>query len=513
MSTPSAALNQLIGNYRSHDQTQTGIIVTAENALLEIMVCTETTIRVNARGLDQERADSSYAVNTGPEQTDWRLEPRETRLLIHTRRLIVQIDLYPVRVSFYTPEGGLINADDPAFGISWLGETVTAYKTLQSYERFIGLGEKTGNLDRRSSAYVNWNTDYFGYPPFADPLYASIPFYIGIHSGLIYGIYLDNTHLTRFNFGAANNRFAAFSADAGPMDYYFFHGASVAEVISAYTALTGRMPLPPIWSLGYQQCRYSYFPDTEVLRVARTFREKHIPADVIYLDIHYMDDFKVFTWDPERFADPAGLVEKLKELEFHTAAIVDPGIKIEEGYEPYADGLEKDVFVKYPDGQPYAGEVWPGWCHFPDFTNPKTRTWWGKWLKTLTDAGVEGIWCDMNEPAAWGHQVPDLIEFDHDGRQCTHKKARNIYGMQMARASYEAAQKQLSGRRPFVLTRAGFSGVQRYAAMWTGDNIADDDHMLAAVRLVNSMGVSGLGFCGCDIPGFAGEATPALFAR
>ena len=398
-------------------------------------------------------------------------------------------------------------------GTSWIGDQVTAYKKLQEGERFIGLGEKTGPLDRKGSGYQNWNTDAYAYNSGTDPLYCSMPFYIGIHHGLQYGIFLDNSHKSFFNFGASNNRFSSFSADAGEMNYYYFYGASVAEVISNYTWLTGRIQLPPRWSIGYQQARYSYYPDTEVLSMARTFREKEIPADVIVLDIHYMEKYKIFTWDLKNFSNPQSLIDKLKSQNFEVVLMCDPGIKTEKGYEAYEDGLQKDVFVKYPDGENYTGQVWPGWCHFPDFTNPATRAWWGQKLKSYSDLGVLGYWNDMNEIASWGNMLPENLEFDFDGKKATSRKARNLYGFQMARSTFEATKKLLNGKRPFNLTRSGFSGVQRYSAVWTGDNVSYDEHMMLGVRLVNSLGLTGVAFAGYDVGGFVGEASTKLFAR
>ncbi len=345
------------------------------------------------------------------------------------------------------------------------------------------------------------------------PLYATFPFYIGIHGGLVYGIFMDNPHRSRFNFGASNNRFSYFSADGGTLNYYFIHDSGVREILAAYTHLTGRMSLPPLWSLGYQQCRYSYYPHQKVINIARIFREKEIPADVIYLDIHYMDRYKVFTWDEERFPSPEKLITALRDEGFHVVVIVDPGIKIEPGYPYYEEGKEKDLFLKYPDGEPYSGQVWPGWCHFPDFTRPETRDWWGSSLETYLSIGVEGIWNDMNEPATWGQQVPNLVEFDWEGHGATHQKARNVYGMQMARSSYEGTRRLMKNRRPFILTRSAYAGAQRYSAIWTGDNVASDEHLMAGVLLLSNLGLTGMAFTACDISGFWGDSSPALFAR
>ncbi len=417
------------------------------------------------------------------------------------------------RLRFEKPDGTLLNADDPAFGCSWLGQECTAYKTLQPGERFVGLGEKTGNLDRRGTAAVNWNTDAFAYGEFTDPMYASTPFYLGVHSGGVYGIFFDNSHKTRFNFGASNDRFAFFSAEDGPMDYYFFGGPGVADILRDYTGLTGAMALPPKWALGFQQCRYSYYPDEVVRAKAQAFRRRGIPADVIYLDIHYMDRYRVFTWDGKRFPEPEKLLGELRQMGFRVVIIADPGIARDKGYAPYEEGLEGELFVRYPDGTPYTANVWPGACHFPDFTKPETRAWWAKHCASFASAGLGGIWNDMNEPATWGQSMPDLMEFAFDGEGATHKEARNVYGQLMARATREGLEQLRPDERPFVLTRAGFAGIQRYAAVWTGDNVASDEHMMLGCRMLANMGLSGMPFTGNDIGGFVGDADPELFSR
>jgi alpha-glucosidase len=291
------------------------------------------------------------------------------------------------------------------------------------------------------------------------------------------------------------------------------HEDSVAGIISSYTELTGRMAMPPKWSLGFQQCRYSYYPDKEVTTLATTFRDKDMPADVIYLDIHHMEAYKVFTFDGVKFPDAKSMISDLKSKGFRVVVIMDPGIKTQKGYFPYEEGLEANLFLKYPDGKIYEGQVWPGWCAFPDFTKSETRTWWAEKMTFYTEAGVDGFWTDMNEPASWGQFTPNLIEFDFEGASASHREARNVYGMQMARSAQEGSLLQNKSERPFVLTRAGFAGIQRYAAAWTGDNTASEEHMMAGIRLVNSLGLSGVSFAGYDVGGFAGEPSKSLFAR
>ncbi len=506
-----SSTSQRLGNIQNVKPESSGVSAETDSGRLKITVYSQSIFRIAATR-DKSFEDFSYSVIANSENQKIDSVDSGDQISIKTGSLQLIVDKKPARLSFQTLDGKIINEDD-VLGISWIGEQVTNYKKLQEGERFIGLGEKTGNLDRRGTAYQNWNTDAYAYHAGTDPLYSSIPFYIGIHNNLCYGIFFDNTHKTFFNFGASNNRFASFASDAGELNYYFIYGHSVAEIIQQYTWLTGRMELPPRWSIGYQQCRYSYYPDKEVVSVARTFREKEIPADAIVLDIHYMDKYKIFSWDKKNFSDPKGMIDTLKQYGFHIVIMCDPGIKVEKGYEPYEDGVSKNVFLKYPDGENYTGQVWPGWCHFPDFTKPDTRAWWAEKFKDYVALGVEGFWNDMNEIATWGNSLPENIEFNFEGNKTTTRRGRNVFGFQMARSTYEGTKKLMNGKRPFNLTRSGFAGIQRYSAIWTGDNVSYDEHMMLGIRLVNSLGLSGAAFAGYDAGGFVGEANPKLFAR
>lgn len=500
-----------IGNVLRVNVVDQSVNFTTDNAFGAITVYSADVIRVR---IDKHplAKDFSYAVIAQPQKTKLTITQNTQEIDIITDSLKAVIKKAPYSITFYTPAGEVISQDEPGLSVSWVNESVTDYKHMQEGERFIGLGEKTGDLDRKGNGYTNWNTDSFGYATNADPIYSTIPFYMGIHHDINYGIFLDNTYQSDFNFGASNNRFSSFGARGGEMNYYLIYHKHVADIISSYTWLTGRMKMPPLWSLGYQQNRYSYYPETEVMRIAQTLREKKIPADGITLDIHYMDHYKVFTWDKDRFPDPLKMTNKLKDMGFKLTVIVDPGVKIEPGYGVYDRGLKQNIFIKYPDSTNYTGEVWPGWCNFPDFTNPKGREWWGTEMKKYGQDGISGIWNDMNEIATWGQKMPDNIIFDYDGKMASHLQTRDVYGFNMARASYEGA-KVAFGKRPFILTRSGYAGLQRYTAIWTGDNRAEDSHMLLGVRLLNSLGLSGVPFTGMDIGGFTGNPTTSLFAR
>ncbi|MFT7588536.1 MAG: alpha-glucosidase, partial [Limisphaerales bacterium] len=491
-------------------KTPQGVILKLKNGTARLSFYSPEVLRVEVELSDKITESHSYAVVSKPGSVAFELEEKRGGWLLKSKELHVEITKKAFRLCMKTPEGKVLNADDPAFGSAWQGTSCTTYKTLQPEERFIGLGEKSGGVDLKGSAWYNWNTDAFAYGPGTDPLYCSTPFYMGIHAAGSYGIFFDNSHKSRFNFGASGNRFSFFNAEDGPMNYYFFSG-SVEDIVKQYSKLTGKMPMPPKWALGFQQCRYSYYPDLQIHNKAITFRQRDIPADVLYLDIHYMDKYKVFSWDEDRFPDPEKLMSSLEAMGFKVVVIVDPGVKVEKGYKPYDSGIKNDHFVPYPDGTYYQGDVWPGTCHFPDYTNPKTRKWWSKQVKEFVKCGIAGVWNDMNEPATWGQDMPDLMEFDFEGEGGTHKKARNIYGQNMARATREGLGDK--NTRPFVLTRAGYAGIQRYAAVWTGDNVASDEHMLLGARMLANMGISGMPFTGYDVGGFVGESDPQLYSR
>lgn len=486
-----------------------------ENGYARITAYSPTTVRVrvtkNAPG-----PDFSYAIDDlTPHGAFLRLEDKGTEDVLTTDSLTVRVTKSPFRVSFFNSRGERLSADDATLGVSWWGNEVTDYRQMAPDEHFIGWGEKTGSIDRRGQSFINWNTDSYGYATDKDPIYGSIPFFVGVHGGTCYGIFFDNTRKVFANFGGgADRELYYFGAPDGEMNYYFFGASTVGGIIRDYTALTGRAPMPPLWSLGYQQSRWGYMSEHELLETASTFREKKIPADVIYLDIQYMDHYKVFTWDKTKFPRPHWMIDSLKRMGFDLVTIIDPGVKIEPGYRAYEEGTAKGYFARYPGGRPYVGTVWPGRCNFPDFTRPEVRAWWGNNFKdSHTDNGIRGFWNDMNEPAVLGgKEIPTLVEFGPDSNRVTLNTVKNVFGLEMARATFEGTRKLLD-QRPFNLTRASYAGVQKYSAVWTGDNNPQDEHMLLGYRLLNSLGLSGVPFVGMDIPSFSGDATPELFLR
>jgi alpha-glucosidase len=396
-------------------------------------------------------------------------------------------------------------------------DLVKVTKAVHEGEYYFGLGDKSCRMNLRGLKLENWNTDAFGYQADTDPLYRSIPFYYGLREGRGYGIFLHNTFRTHFDFESGKDGQMAFWAEGGEMDYFFLYGPELMRVAEGYAWLTGTPELPPLWALGFHQCRWSYYPESRVYEVAREFRQRQIPCDAIYLDIDYMDGYRCFTWDEEHFPQPAKLIADLKKDGFQTVVMIDPGIRTDPQYHVYREGLARDAFCRRASGELMRGPVWPPDCVFPDFTSPEVREWWGGLYRQLyLEQGVSGFWNDMNEPAVFkvnSATFPDDARHAIDGQPGDHRRAHNIYGQQMSRASQEGLKKLQPAKRPFILTRASFSGGQRYASAWTGDNVASWEHLRLANLQCQRLSASGFSFVGSDIGGFKEQPDGELLVR
>lgn len=462
-------------------------------------------------------SEMNYALSgKEPEPTQVNKTETKDKLILDNGPVKLVVEKTPdFRVILYNKEGQVISEDMPgaAFSTAFMGDKVTVYRKMQEGERFVGLGEALGDLDRRGSGVTLNNTDNYRYDDVRVPMYSSIPFFIGMHHGIVYGIFYNNSFLAYFNFGISTDEFSSVSFAGGDLDYFLITGNSVADIITEYTGLTGRMPLPPRWSLGYQQSRCSYYPQSVVQHLAETFRNKHFPVDGIVLDADYLQDYEPFRINTQRFPDMPVLAKNLANMHIELTASVNPGIKLDSTYDAHHDGLAKNIFLKYTDGRPFVAPIAPSTDHYPDFTDPKARAWWVQHMKFLPDNGIHGYWNDMNEPAVGGSYLPDNIQFNFDGRGANSPEAKNLFGMLMARSSYEAAVANGGNRRPFILTRSGFAGLQRYSAIWSGDNQAKDEHLLLGNLLNNQLGLSGVPFTGADVGGYIGDGTKELFKR
>ncbi len=461
--------------------------------------------------------DHSWAViESAAPAPRWRIREDPRALWVVVGDLRVRIGRDPCRIAFETPGGDRLAADTLSKGMSWDGAEVRCYKQLREGDHVFGLGERGGGLDKRGAVWLNWNHDAAEHEPWTDPLYQSHPFFFVLNNGTAYGIFFDNAHRSSFDMGKLAREYYSFGADGGELNYYIIPGPSPKDVLRRYGELVGTTPLPPSWALGYQQSRFSYSSAASVRRIARRLRAGRVPCDAIYLDIHYMDGFRCFTWNKQRFARPARLMRDLDKLGYRAVCIVDPGIRKEPGYRVYDEGLAGDHFCRNDGGAAYVGKVWPGETVFPDYTRSATRRWWGDVHRELVETGVAGIWNDMNEPAdfTFSHgTVPMTVRHNNDGEPADHRACHNVYGMQMSRATFEGLRRMRPNERPFVLTRAGYAGVQRYAAVWTGDNLSSWEHLRMSIPMLLNMGLSGICFCGADVGGFRGRPSPELYAR
>ena len=478
--------------------------------------------------------DHSWAIAKNDWPTPrWTVNESQTVITLSTDELEVTIQRSPLLISFRDARTNqLLNADerpmsyDASAKLAGMmfdpkaGPFVAASKKLGFDEHFYGLGEKASRLDKRRSSFANWNSDTPGYMEGRDPIYQTIPFYIGLQRGVAYGIFFDNSYRSYFDFGKSSQQRAWFGAEGGEMNYYFFHGPSIKKILGRYADLTGHMPLPPLWALGNQQSRWSYYPDAMVEEVVNEYRKRDLPLDVVHLDIDYMHGYRVFTFDKERFPDPKALTDKLTSQGVKVVTIVDPGIKHptdkNERYHAFDQGLEKNFFQRRRNGDLFVPRVWPGESVFVDYTMPEARRWWGDLHRVYTDNGIAGIWNDMNEPSDFvdqtGKNQLDVVSYD-EGEKSTHAKNRNTFALLMSRATYEGLERLRPDRRPYVITRAAYAGIQRYATMWTGDTNSTWEALGLNIPMFTSLGLSGEPFVGSDVGGFIGRGNGELLVR
>jgi alpha-glucosidase len=467
------------------------------------------------RGTAVLSAARTSSIDVTPESSD-------ATVGFRTSKLRVSIDKNPLCLKVTDLDGHVIVEDLPGRPVEFNGSPFRVYRKSPLDEHYFGLGDKPGPLDRRNSAFSNWNTDV-GWQESTDPIYKSIPYFLTFRNGIAAAKFLDNTWHSSFDFNKEYLNGYSFGAESGPLDYYILYGPDPKQVVETWAGLTGSVPLPPLWSLGYQQSRYSYYPEAEVRRVAARLRAERIPADVIRLDIDYQLKNRPFTVDPDRFPHFAQMIQDLKADHFKTVLITDLHVAYlpNQDYKPYDEGAAGDHFVHAADGKTFVGEVWPGPAVFPDFWRKASREWWGTLYKDFVDMGVAGFWNDMNEPSVF--QTPtktmpldNVHRIEEPGfktRAAAHLEVHNIFGMQNTRGTCEGLLKLAPDLRPFVMTRASFAGGQRYAVTWTGDNSSTWNHLRQTTPQLCNLGLSGFAMAGADVGGFTASPQPELLTR
>ncbi|MFD1772806.1 glycoside hydrolase family 31 protein [Paenibacillus rhizophilus] len=459
-------------------------------------------------------------ISPGIAKKDWKtpkFSSKETdkEYILSTGELTVKINKQPFGVKFLDKQGNVIN-EDAAQGAGYENGKPYVFKKTDTTENFYGFGEQSGGLNKRGKSLGMWNTDAYSYNKNTKYLYTSIPFFLGLKDKKAYGIFFDNTNRSYYEMASEKDDYYYFYANGGTLTYYFINGPEIGDVIDRYTELTGKSETPPMWSLGFHQSKWGYTPE-ELVNVAKTYREKKIPLDTMHFDIDYMDGYRVFTWNDQY----KQALKTLKDEGFHAITINDPAVKQDENYRMYQEGTANDYWAKNPDGSTFFGDVWPGRSAFPNFLKSDVRDWWASNLGTLLNEGVDGIWNDMNEPAVFDgpfHTMPlDVVFEDDNGEKKLHTEAHNLYGHLETEATYNGFIKNKPNTRPFVLTRDMYAGTQRYAALWTGDNVSNWEHLQMSIPMNANVGLSGVPFVGNDIGGFAKSPgnvpTPELFAR
>ena len=404
---------------------------------------------------------------------------------------------------------------------------VQLFKCLRDDESYYGFGQRTGMLERRGRLFTNWAFDPdWGHGRHQSNLYQAHPAFVTVRTGLAWGMFLDVSYYSQFDVGYTDPDTLRVTAHGGEMSYYIFCGPTPKDVVQALTLLTGRPFMPPLWALGYHQSRWGYRSEAQMRELAREFRARKIPLDVLHFDIDYMDGYRDFTWHPERFPNPKELLSDLKKDGIRAVTILDPGVKndLNNGYAAADDGVAEDVFIKNPDGSRFSGYCWPDDALFPDYTREAVRAWWGEQLqKSHTENDVAGVWVDMNEPSIFDRPFSEGVSEQApmplgnpqggEGEQTVHAEVHNLYGHLMSRATYEGLRMNRPDARPWVLTRSAFVGTQRYAASWMGDNSSWWEHLEMSVTQLASMSLLGVTWSGVDIGGFFENANPELYAR
>ncbi|MGO9752760.1 MAG: TIM-barrel domain-containing protein [Solirubrobacteraceae bacterium] len=518
------------------DQTDRGLVARLDGERLRIDLIRDDVVRVKiSRGgvFDEQ---PTFAVWSDPVAQDvaFELDRADAVVRLRTSALVVSLWLDPFRLDVHRSDGSaVVETARDAAGVYWsyatLNDAFTIRRRCGAGDSVYGLGEKSGRHNRRGRSFTLWNTDVLntvttseftaGRAPEDprgdctstefDPYYVSIPFfYHQDQRGRMAASFLDNGYRATYDFtGPAQY---AIHFEGGQYTEYIFAGPGMADILSAYTWLTGRMALPPLWSLGYHQSRWHPYTQDDLEALARRHREHAIPCDALWLDIEYMDGYRVFTWDTKRFPDPAGMLTRLARDGFRAIAIIDPGVKVEPGYQVFDQAIERDLLCRTESGDVYVGQVWPGNTAFPDFATAEGRAWWGELNAAHVKSGLAGIWIDMNEPAT-GDIPPGRMRFDH-GR-CSHQRYHNQYALLMAIGTTAGLRSAMPELRTFILSRAGFAGIQRYAANWMGDNQSRWDHLWLSIPMAMGLGVSGQAFVGADVGGFAGHCNAELFLR
>ncbi len=511
-----------IGGVTTHKDKGNSVLFTTDNGFLEIKIINSRIWRIRASKYTLPEEHTSWAtiepdlgINLKIKFEYGSYTIKENKNLSDKDDILVKVREVDSTIVFEKVDGTIINFETKPISWSTKNDWSSCQKVTSVEEKYVGFGEKTGELVKNGRKMVFWNTDpsCFGYKE--EPLYQSDPIQISVREdGSAYGIFYDNEHYSVIKPSKKGDKIDYYT-ESGPICYYIITGPTLKDVSKQISAINGKIPLPPRWVLGHHQSRWSYYSEEKVRSIAKKFRERNIPCDCIHLDIDYMKGYRSFTWDHSRFPDPKGLINDLQRDGFKVITMIDPGLKIDSNWDIYNECINQNLHCKLPDESPYIGRVWPGDCIFPDFTNPLTREWWGNKFKLLTDVDVDAIWLDMAEPSIFDlrRTFPDDVLHDMNGREGNHRDAHNIYGQAFAMATRDGLEKIRANKRNFIFVRSSYAGIQRYAASWTGDNFSHFISLKQSLSMVLNMGLVGQTMVTVDVGGFVFNCYPELLIR
>ena len=509
----------------SVEETDHGIIAALHGEYLRIDVVRDAVVRVKISrgGVFDESPTFAVCVDPQAHGVRFTVETVQGLVRVRTAKMVVSLWLDPFRIDVHRTDGSpVIETAADVAGRYWsyatLNDAFLVRRKCRREDAIFGLGEKSGRHNRRGREFTLWNTDVLdpkatgvmNTSPDADPFYVSIPFFYhqAYPTGAIAGSFVDNGYRASYDFSPGEEYTVHF--DGGQYTEYIFAGPDMPAILEDYTWLTGRTAPPPLWSLGYHQSRWFDYSQDAVEALARRHRDAAIPCDALWLDIEHMNGYRVFTWNTDQFPDVPGMLARLDDQGFKVITIVDPGIKHDPGYWVFDQALERDVLCRTEGGDHYIGQVWPGNTVFPDFVTEEARAWWGELNAVHVASGLAGIWNDMNEPATG---AIDTATMRFGRGQFSHERYHNQYALLMAMGTTAGLLKAMPEKRTFVLSRAGFAGIQRHAANWMGDNVSRWDHLRLSIPMASGFGISGQAFVGADIGGFWGDTNSELLLR
>jgi len=533
MAVPNTDFFAALDEVRALQHCRRGVVVLVDNERASFDFICEDVVRIKISRDGVFDANPTFAVMHDEfGSVPFSVRESKTQIELQSAALRVRIRRRPFQISIYRTDGSVVYSSVPGKTYRYLNNSWSVCRRSAGGDTYLGLGEKTGALNHNGRHLQMWNTDILApavdgsvrdrsgkHPELDptsncfDPYYVSIPLYYHLPATqpqLASASFIDNGYHLHYDLSGTQQM--QIIGEGGQYTEYVFAGPQIADILAAYTRLTGRMSAPPLWSLGHHQCRWHDYTQQSWQQLADNYRQKQIPCDVLWLDIDYMQDYRVFTWNKDKFPDIQTQLQQLRQQHFRAITIIDPGVKHDPGYAVFDEGMERNLFCKTESGQVYIGQVWPGRTCFPDFVKEETRWWWGRLNADHVRSGLAGIWNDMNEPAT-GVVSPLAMRFDRDGANHAHERYHNQYALLMAMGTMEGLRAAMPQLRTFILSRGGFAGMQRYAANWTGDNCSTWAHLAMSVTMNCNFGLSGQPFVGSDVGGFCGTPSPELLIR